>query len=301
MKLPTQSKGLCSIEISSNGIAVAYAPNSANSEITVCEFQPYQNGSQPNNNQFKENLEKIVSRHNLEKTQCNWVLHPDYYRLTLINIPNVPQSEYKKAVRWQIKDIIDYPLEDVAVDIFYPDEIEKALKKVYVIAAKASFLRDIVNIIQDCGLYPMAVDIREFAIRNLIANLATQNETIGLLDIVDENCLLVLVKQNSIKFVRRIPVGLKNIKNNDYNELIAELQRSFNYCQTELKQETPVKLFASPKVDADINKNMAQSIEKSLNKAVSILDLQKIITFKTAITQQIESSCWAAVGGVLRK
>jgi len=301
LKLPTQSKGLCSIEISSNGIAVAYAPNSANSEITVCEFQPYQNGDQPNNHQLKENLEKIVSRHDLKKTQCNWVLHPDYYRLTLINIPNVPQSEYKKAVRWQIKDIIDYPLEDVAVDIFYPDEIEKALKKVYVIAAKASTLRDIVYIIQNCGLYPMAVDIREFAIRNLIANLATQNETIGLLDIVDENCLLVLVKQNSIKFVRRIPVGLKNIKNNDYNELIAELQRSFNYCQTELKQETPVKLFASPKVDADINKNMAQSIEKSLNKAVSILDLQKIITFKTAITKQIESSCWAAVGGALRK
>ncbi|EKD45547.1 MAG: hypothetical protein ACD_69C00241G0003, partial [uncultured bacterium] len=273
-----------------------------NPEITVCAFQPYQNTEQSgNNNQLKENLEKIVSQYNLKKTLCNWVLHPDYYRITLINIPNVPQSEYKKAVRWQIKDIVDYPLEDVAVDIFYPDELEKVLKKIYVVVAKASFLQNIVNTIQDCDLYPMAVDVREFAIRNLISNLATQNETVGLLNIVDESCLMVLVKQNNIRFVRRIPVGLKNIKNNDYNELIAELQRSFNYCQTELKQEAPVKLFMAPKIDIDLNKNMAQNIGKSLNKEISILDLQKIMSFKTTITQQIESSCWIAAGGALRK
>ena len=303
MKLPAaQNKGLCSIEISSGGIAVAYTPNPTNPEITVCAFQPYQNTEQSgNNNQLKENLEKIVSQYNLKKTLCNWVLHPDYYRITLINIPNVPQSEYKKAVRWQIKDIVDYPLEDVAVDIFYPDELEKVLKKIYVVVAKASFLQNIVNTIQDCDLYPMAVDVREFAIRNLISNLATQNETVGLLNIVDESCLMVLVKQNNIRFVRRIPVGLKNIKNNDYNELIAELQRSFNYCQTELKQEAPVKLFMAPKIDIDLNKNMAQNIGKSLNKEISILDLQKIMSFKTTITQQIESSCWIAAGGALRK
>ena len=110
--------GLCSIEISSEGIAVAYAPNPTVPEITICDFQPYQSSDQLSNDLLKEYLAKIVSKHNLKKTQCTWILHPDYYHLTLVDTPNVPQSEYKTAVRWQLKDIINYSLEDMSVDIF---------------------------------------------------------------------------------------------------------------------------------------------------------------------------------------
>lgn len=288
----TQKKGLCSIEIGPNGIAVAYTTDTAKPEITICEFRPYQNqnNTQLDYEQLKDCLIKIVADHDLKKSNCNWVLHPDYYRLTLINTPNVPLAEYKKAVRWQIKDIINYPIEDATIDIFYPDEMERTLKKIYVIAAQNSFLQRIVNIIQDCELYPIAVDIREFAIRNLATNLSTQNkETSCLLNITKESCLVVLIKQQNIQFVRRIPVG---------SDLATELQRSFNYCQTELNQELPTKFFMLP--SADFEQNTVQNIAKNLEKEILIFDLQKTAHFQTPIDQRIESDCWAAVGGALR-
>lgn len=298
--------GLCSLEINSSGIAFAYAKNPTKPEVTVCEFLPFEDQSQRddsqlNNNQIKTLLTNIVSKHNLRLAQCIWMLHPNYYHLTLINTPNVPQTEYKQAVRWQVKDIINYPLEDAAVDVFYPNENEISLKKIYVVTAQNSFLQNIVNIIQDCDLAPVAIDIREFAIRNLISGLAaTQDDTIGMLSLVDDSCLLVSVKSGQIQFVRRIPVGLKSLINNNYSDLITELQRSFSYCQLELKQEIPSALFIPPlKLDIDHN-NIAQNISNNLNKKTSVINLQTIVTCKTSMDQQLESQCWAAIGGLLR-
>jgi MSHA biogenesis protein MshI len=299
--LKNSGQGLFAIEIGPEGIAFAHVPNPTNSEIATCGFQPCQFGNQPDINLFTKQLQRLVSQYGFKKAKCSWVLHPSYYRLTLINTPNVPQSEYKKAIRWQIKDIISFSLEDTEIDIFYPDEPERSLKKVYVIAAQSSFLQSITHAIQDSGVYLEAIDIREFAIRNLVANFAKQSGTsdvIGSLSIVDESCLMVLVKQANIKFVRRFPINIKNLKNDNYNDLITEMQRSFNYCQTELKQEIPVKLIIPP--DAMFDKSMAQSIGKNLSKEVSVLSLQEMVDLKKPIDPQIESSCWTAVGAVLR-
>ena len=165
-------------------------------------------------------------------------------------------------------------------------------------AAQNSLLQSVTNLIQQVDLYPVAIDILEFAIRNLIMHLTNSSETIGMLNVTDESCLMVLVKQQNITFVRRIPVGIKNLKNDDYSNLIAELQRSFNYCQTELKQEIPSKLLLPPQ--AALDKNIALNIAKILNQEIAFFSLAEVVKFKTPITQELEAKCWAAVGGALR-
>ncbi len=296
--LISSGHGLCSIELGPEGIAFANAPNPNNLEISACGFYPYQFGSSPDVSKLRDQLLQVVSQNGLKKTKCVWILHPSYYRLTLIGTPNVPQAEYKKAIRWQIKDIINYSLEDTAVDIFYPDEPERSLKKIYVIAAQSSFLKNIANTIQDCGLYLEAIDTREFAIRNLITDLSKPGETTGLLNIIDESCLMMSVKQSNVQFVRRFPVNANNIKAGNYSDLMSEIQRSFNYCQTELKQEIPTKFVIPP--DAILDKNVAQEIAKNLNKEVNILNLQEVVRYKKPLDQQMEPRCWIAIGGVLR-
>jgi MSHA biogenesis protein MshI len=289
-----KTKELCSLEISPEGIAVACSSNSTNPKITTCSFTPCKD-----NSQIKQCLTGIVLKNNLKKMNCNLVLHPSQYRLTLVNTPNVPQIEYKNAIRWQIKDIINYPLEDAAVEVFYSDDLQKRPKKIYAIAAQRSFLQNTVNTIQECQLKPIAIDIHEFSIRNLITNLAPENGPIGFLDIDNTSCLLVIIQQNCIRFVRQIPVGLKQLKANNYSILTSELQRSFKYCSTELKQEIPIKFFMPPSMDIDAE--ITQNIAKNLDKEVSTLNLQKILHFTTPTSQETEMHCWAAVGGALRK
>ncbi|MDR1057904.1 MAG: hypothetical protein LBL17_05120 [Coxiellaceae bacterium] len=312
----TSKKGLCSIEIGPDGIAIAYSPQPANREITICDFQAYQNGNQFTPDLLKECLTKFVVQYNLKNTQCNWVLHPDFYRLTLIDTPNVPQAEYKQAARWQIKDIISYPIEDATIDILYPDELIKPLKKIYVIAAQQSFLQKIVDVIQSCNLLPIAIDIREFAIRNLITKIVNQNETSGFLSFIKENCLMILIKQSHIQFIRYMPINPSNIKNGNYSDLITEIHRSFSYCQTELSQEAstkeqsldncktelnqelPNKFWMPPQENLDAN--IMHDIATHLNKELVTFTLKEVVNLKITINQQLESNCWVAVGGALR-
>jgi len=295
VSLLTQTDELCSIEISTSGIAVACTSNQDNPKVTLCSFHP----CQQSNDKIKQCLMDIVLQNNLKKMRCCWVLHPDQYRLIIVNTPNVPKIEYKNAIRWQIKGIINYPLEDTSVEVFGPNESERNAKKIYAVAAQSSFLQNIVNIIQECNLQSVAVDIREFAIRNLITKLDIENEPVGFLDIVNESCLLVIAHQKYIRFTRRVPFGFKELKTGNYDELTNELQRSFNYCLTELKQKIPVNFFIAPSVD--INANIAQNLAEHLDKKVSILNLQKILPFNVPINLETETRCWAVVGGALRK
>lgn len=311
-----KTSGLCSLEISENGIAIACAsssiakcsiefshnqiqadcsPNPSLPEITTCDFFP----SQQNDIQIRQCLTEFVLKNNLKKTKCCWMLHPNQYHLTLINTPNVPKAEYKSAVRWQIKDVINYPLEEAVVEIFYPEESEKHPKKIYVIIAQNSLLQNIANIIQNCYLQLVAIDIREFAIRNLITNLALNDEPVGFLDISDDRFMLVIAQFDRIKFVRHIKTNLKKSKTERLDELVIELQRSFDYCATSLGQKVPTKIFIPLSKNSDINTE--QDLAKKLGKEISVWDLQKIVSFISPIDLETQALCWPVIGGALRK
>ncbi len=283
----------CSIEISADGVALACLANSA--KITTCAFYPCQR----NDEQLRQCLIDAVLRNNLEKAACSWVLHPSQYHLTLVDTPSVPQFEYKDAVRWQVKDVVNYPLEDVTVDVFYSDEFEKRLRKIYVVVAQSSFLQNIVNIIQECDLQPTSIDVREFAIRNLVTNLALANEPIGFFDITDDGCLLVIVQVDCIRFVRHIPAGFKKSETDNCDELTAEIRRSFDYCTDELKQTIPAKFFMAP--SSNNVDNIKQNLAEKLGKEIAVLDLQKIVSFANPIDLETQARCWVAIGGALRK
>lgn len=297
--LTTLDKGLCSIEIGPEGLAVAYTSTLAKREISVCEFIPYQIGHQLDNAKIQKYLAGFVAEHGLKKIPCNWVLHPNNYRLTLVDAPNVPQSEYKQAIRWQIKDIVSYSLEDMAIDIFYPDEPDKSLKKIYVIAAQHTYLQATATLIQESGLIPVAIDIQEFAIRNLLANTPNKEESLGFLSITNDSCLVVLIKQNNIQFVRKIPTNPNNLRTGNHDDLLSEIRRSFSYCQTELKQTIPDKFFihSQENLEDSVIKKMAQSLDKNIDR----FNLRSIIDFKIPINNLTESRCWSVIGGVLRE
>ena len=46
------------------------------------------------------------------------VLDPDSYRLLLVEAPDVPADELRAAVRWRVKDLIDFHVDDAVIDVF---------------------------------------------------------------------------------------------------------------------------------------------------------------------------------------
>ena len=130
----------------------------------------------------------------MQGASCNWVLSQEDYRLLLIDPPDVPAAEYQTAARWLIKDMIDFPLEDAAVDTFPLMDISEKPKKLYLVAARISFLKSMADSIHASGLQLIAIDIHEMAMRNLVSLFAEKDELLGFLQLNTNDCLFIVIQ-----------------------------------------------------------------------------------------------------------
>jgi len=64
-----------------------------------------------------QGLHKAGQDMHLGQYQCAALLKPGEYQLLLVEAPNVPKDELKSAIRWRIKDMIDYHIDDATVDV----------------------------------------------------------------------------------------------------------------------------------------------------------------------------------------
>src|ERR1700682_6206273 len=64
-----------------------------------------------------KHLDHVVKELGFDRHQCLTLLPSSDYQLLLVEAPNVPPAELKTAVRWRIKDMLDYHLEDAPIDV----------------------------------------------------------------------------------------------------------------------------------------------------------------------------------------
>ncbi|MEZ4484279.1 MAG: pilus assembly protein PilM [Syntrophotaleaceae bacterium] len=115
-------------------------------------------------------LQQWLSENNLVGSRSVFALAPDFYQLLQIAPPEVPNDELRDAVRWQIRDLIDFPLEEAVVDVFQvPRDVQReGARTAYVVVARQSLLRKKVALLKNAKLKVQAIDIPELVLRNIV-------------------------------------------------------------------------------------------------------------------------------------
>jgi len=292
-----KSEGLSSIDVVPGGFALTRISDykSRPPQGSICQFYEC-----PDIQLLAKKLTSVVLKNNLQNTDCNLVLHPSYYRLLLIDAPQVPKNEYRSAVRWQIKDMVDLPLDDISVDIFLPtQEIAEQRDKIYVVAACKSFLQGVVDQLYRTQLNPIAIDIHELAIRNLLTLLAKDDKPIVFLHLLDNRSLLLIVKGGQIYFSRRIMYGLEKLREERvFKKLVSEIRRCFDYYQQHLEQALPDNLFLAPLLQPYefIRENLTQALKMNTQH----VNINELVTYPKLLSDEVQAYCCAAIGGALR-
>src|SRR5690606_33576887 len=118
-------------------------------------------------------------------TRCNFVLAREDYNLLLIEAPPVEAEELAAAAKWKIKDMIDRPLEEVAVVAFpVPASAYRNQRRMlYVVAADRKRVQQVVELVANAGLVLEAIDIPELALLNLSQHSLDDSEGLALLDL----------------------------------------------------------------------------------------------------------------------
>lgn len=188
-------------------------------------------------------LVEAVRRQHLQKQRCVSVLAPDVYRVVQLELAELPDEERRDAARWQIRERLDYPPEEAVIDLYQvvPFGAEKRALT-YAVAARESVLRERIRLLHEADLQLTAIDIPDFALRNICDLIGAADRGLALLLLRDESGMLAIMRAGDLYLVRLFNSGMNALLpyaegqyetlSEQLDAVVLEIQRSFDYCES---------------------------------------------------------------------
>ena len=289
--------GRVGLAIAPEGLAVAFV--NAETRLQHCQFYPRTDDT-------ATQLRELVSQLELEDTPCSVILHPAYYQLLLAEAPAVEAAEMAAAVRWKVKELLDYPLDDAAIESFsLPDDAYRGRQKMlYAAAMRKPLLQDLVDPVEQSGLAVDCIEIAELAMHNLIARLPSEPGGVALIQLYESGGFINLVEDGAIYLSRRLDAGLGRYQpagdNSAFFEsLFLEVQRSLDYYESQLGKGIITQLLYSPGLPETAAIGQFLSGQLGLNvAALDLAPLQLVAVVDEELDEQM-ARCAAAIGAAL--
>lgn len=255
-------------------------------------------------------LEKTARELHALSYRCATLLQGGEYQLLSVEAPNVPAEERKTAVRWRLKDMLDFPVDQATVDVLDipTDKATQARgQNVFVVAARNSVIETRQNLFADAKVGLDVIDIPEMAQRNISALLEPDGRGVAVLSFGADGGLLTVTYQGELYLSRRIDVTLDQLLDTDhdrkhgcYDKITLELQRSLDHFDRQYNFINVSKLVLAPTgasgLDEYLSSNLYTKVE-TLDLA-SVLDLSAVPELAAAAHQQV---FFLALGAALRQ
>lgn len=244
-----------------------------------------------------------VERLNLIGRSCHIVLARHLYQLIQMDAADVPETELVKALRWRLKGLVDYPLNDIAMDAFAvpPHGVGNQRKKAFVSVTPLSALMTKLALFESAFMTVREVTIAEMALRNILSLLPNQPDSpIIVISMEDNHCQLQLLHENKFYLVRDLPLEQRNFNETspDAQLILLEIQRSIDYCSSELKLPEPQHIYFTPSFfEAE---NALAFIEETLNKRVILIDINDCLEIAPLLSLRDQQTQLYGIGGAIR-
>jgi MSHA biogenesis protein MshI len=291
----SSGSGRTGLAVSGDGVAFARVlASGGRPKLTHCAFQKLAG---------EDALERVLSRLPHARSRAVAVMSPDGYHLMLVEAPDVPREELRAALRWRIKDLIDFHIDDAVIEVFeMPPPARGAQgKPLYAVAARAKLLRQQIETLEDAGLDLDAVDIPELCLRNIAARIERDGEGIALLYLAGDYGILVLARKGVMYLTRRIDTGVAPLHGVSGlpSELVAtlalELRRSLDYFESHYEQTPLMKLYTTGVAEQD-----RDALADELSIAVATLPLEDVLDLECELSEETRRLCLPAIGAALR-
>ncbi len=225
------------------------------------------------------------------------VLDSGDYQLLLVESPDVLPAELKAAVRWRMKDLIDFPVEEAVVDVFnIPEPTRRTgAKMMYAIAAKRAAIAEHVALAKHGALAFDVIDIPELALRNLAARLPESAEGLILLWLDRGSAQLLVIKGGTLYVARSVRFAGDGP---DVEAIALELQRSMDYFESYYEQAPIAHLIIAPFDEAA--RALAAELANLTAMRIQALDLASVLDLPPDAEAGFDRRSLLAIGAALR-
>ena len=285
--------GRVGVAVGPDGIAVAHT--NAQGVTDFCEFY----ADAGNGEQL---FSTLVNERNWQGKPTSLVLHPLYYQLTLAETPPVPAEEMADAVRWRLKEFVDYPLEEAAVDYFQlPEDAYRGRKSMlYAAVMRKNHLSDIAQPLEQSELELDCIEVSELAVHNLSHALPETRGGTALVHLLEHEGFINLIEDGNIYLSRKFDIGTASFEPGQDNlrqqeNLLLEIQRSLDFYESQLGKGIISDLYYSP-ARADMQE-LGDFLALQLGLNVAPLDLKAMLTTEYEPDELV--NCLSAIGASL--
>lgn len=248
----------------------------------------------------------------LPRMPVSTVLMPDEYQLALVEAPEVPPAELRAAMRWRLKDTIDFKVEEAVIDVFDVPEQSRGGhgRMMYAVAARRSAVDRYAGALAGMSSFDV-IDVPELCLRNLAALLPAAAAGVALLHLGETRASIVLVRGRTFYLSRQMdlarertgPAGARGEREEggqiDAGAVVLELQRSLDYYERHFDQPPITRIALSPAGRRATD--LAQELGRETGFEVMTLDLNTLLPCATPIGPESQAACLLAVGAALRE
>lgn len=208
------------------------------------------------------------------------------YSLHLVDAPSVPEAELKAAVRWRLKDVLDFPVDEAVVDVVpLPAASGHAARvpQLLAVASRRSRVSDWIDLFDRAGLRLRAIDIPEMAQRNVAELFEEGERALALVHLHAEGGLLTVSARGALHLTRTLDVGTRALVAASTDErttlidrLVLELQRTLDVLDRHFAGLQVSRLLIVP---FEHGAELRLALAENLDVAVDIADLSAAIDF----------------------
>lgn len=294
------TSGLFGIDFQPDGIAIARVQQTARRRprVSVCEFRAF------GGDEHKA-LARLTADFRLKRTRCTAVLAERDYKLLLTEAPEVRAEELKAAVRWRIKDLIDFHINDATLDVFDIPATSGAgkVRAMYAVVARNEAIQRRVDALHEAGAHLEVIDIPEMALRNVAALMPEDASGVALLSLNEAGGLITVTKQGEIYFTRSIDLGLETLRTDartpHFERIALEIQRSLDYFDSHFRLAPIAQVLVAPTTEPV--PGLIEHLAANLNVRVAELNVESLFDWERPVSPAVQARCLKALGAALRE
>jgi MSHA biogenesis protein MshI len=283
-------------------VAASVSRGEGKPAVMLASFFPGQAGA--------DALGKAAKELHAADFRCTTVLGGGDYQIMTVEAPKVPPEERKAALRFRLKDILDFPVDDATFDLVEipldPNATVRPQQSVFAVAARNGVVKARQAMFQQAKVDLGTIDIPEMAQRNVSSLIEAEGRGVAMLSFGEDGGLLTVSWRGELYLSRRIEVTLAQLldadherKHQAFDKITLELQRSLDHFERQFSFISVARLVLAPSGARGLEEYLAGNLYTRVETLdlASLLDLARVPELTGASAQQ---RFFVAIGAALR-
>lgn len=254
-------------------------------------------------------LKRLKNAKHLARNRHTTLLWHGQYQLLQVDAPDnakdLPHEELREAMRWRVKEMVDFPIETAGIDVIVLPPVGSHSPQLWVVVANREALQSRVHLFQDSKISLEAIDIPELAQRNIAALFEEPNRGLAVVAFDSKGGRLTITYQGELYTVRYLDVSGADLAGAhaeaQFERVLLDIQRTLDNFDRNYSAIPLSRLLVGPLPGGE---RFVDYLAANLSLPVSSANLAEVFDFDAVpglvdVASQYEN--WRALGAALRE